>query len=220
MNDTPAPPKSGTLKDEALWKTGRNVVNFQRIETALKSLILFGELDGNPSTLPQRIARAKTKLNHRPLGRLVDDVVDTLYKPQEEDLPPDVRNELWITARLKLKGEKAAEKSHKRELKKLVNSRNELIHKRLTRFNPEMEEDCTELIRFLDDQNEQLTHQMSRLVGLLNAYRELVKNLASHIQNKTPGQERKADKTGPEAQQPVIQTNVAILPVSPSRRKE
>lgn len=172
------------LKNQALWKIGRNVVNFQRIENALKSLILFSQLEGTPATIAENLDRARARLKRKSLGHLVNDLVSSLYNGPGETSSADNGNDIWISARFRLEIDKSAEKLHKRELKKLVASRNDLIHKRLARFNPDKEEECIEMISFLDDQNAYLTTQMNQLMALRNTRKKQIEDYISYLSSE------------------------------------
>lgn len=61
------------VRTEALRKLGRNVVNFAKIEGALKYLLLMSQVEGNPKTISDQLRKKQTRLRKQTLGRLIEE---------------------------------------------------------------------------------------------------------------------------------------------------
>jgi hypothetical protein len=59
------------LRDEALRKLGRNIVNFAKIEAAFKYLLSVSQLEGTEKTISDQLGKNQTRLEKKTLGNLV-----------------------------------------------------------------------------------------------------------------------------------------------------
>ena len=148
------------LRNQALQKIGRNVLNFQRMETALKSLIVASNLQGNPSDLAEIHRKNSEWVEKRSMGVLVNEFFSTVYandRPEEATPPPNSgSSETWVSFAFRAKYDEKRITALREALLRVVHERNELIHQMLGAFDSSSDESCRDLISRLDEQNERL----------------------------------------------------------------
>ena len=95
------------LRDLAFRKIGRNLVNFQLFERALKLIIVRSDVQGYASELA-RILRDKDKeIDRKPLGRLVQDFFETVYSNHSsQNGPANELDEVWMSISLRIEAKK------------------------------------------------------------------------------------------------------------------
>ncbi len=133
------------IRDEVLQKIGRNLVNFQKIELMLKYLIANGQVSGYVSEFKQ-IHENKIECVKKTMGMLVGEFVDSTF--QSTNTSPnsrDERQEPYISFSFSVEADSDFYETKKRELKALVDDRNDLIHHLLPRFNTESIESFEEI---------------------------------------------------------------------------
>ena len=86
------------LRDVAFRKIGRNLVNFQKLELALKFIIVRSDLRGYASEAA-KILRAKEKVvDRKALGWLVQDFYKTVYSNHSShDGPARELDDVWMS---------------------------------------------------------------------------------------------------------------------------
>jgi hypothetical protein len=174
------------LRDVAFRKIGRNLVNFQQFERALKLIIVRSDLRGYASEAA-KILRDKDKdIDRKPLGWLVKNFFDTLYSNHSsQDGPTHERDEAWMSVSLRIKSNKESIRHRRRQLRELVKERNLLVHRLLLDFDPESAESCEKLIRLLDEQVDRLEPHYESLRGIIgnmqDAQQEILKLLEAEL---------------------------------------
>ena len=148
---------SSDLHNEALRKIGRNVVFVQKLEGALKTLIVASNMSGDPSEFAKIYRRRVKEVGRRPMGWLVDDFISAIYSdadpaPREADDPSKV----WVSFSFNLEADEETIRARKTALSRIVAERNTLIHKMLWKFDASSTESCKDLILLLDEQHERL----------------------------------------------------------------
>jgi len=174
------------LRDVAFRKIGRNLVNFQKLELALKFIIVRSDLRGYASEAA-KVLRAKEKVvDRKALGWLVQDFFKTVYsKHSSDDGPADERDEAWMAISLRIESDKNSIRDRKRQLRELVKERNLLVHRLLTNFDPDSVESCENLIQQLDEQVDRLIPHYQSLMGIIGnmqaAQQEIMKHLEAEL---------------------------------------
>lgn len=171
------------MRDEVFQKIGRNLVNFQRIELMLKHLIANGQVSGYMSELKQIQEKKLEGVKKKTLGTLVGEFVETTF--QSGDSSPEPTAELkepYISFSFSVDADADFYESKKRELKTLVDDRNDLIHHLLPRFNTESIDSCLEIRDYLDQQRERLIPEYEYLKSTIESFEEkrLMPNI-SHL---------------------------------------
>lgn len=170
------------IRDEVFQKIGRNLVNFQRIELMLKYLIANGQVSGYMSELKQIQEKKLEGVKKKTLGTLVGEFVETTF--QSSDTSTDTTAELkepYIYFSFSVEADADFYGSKKRELKALVDDRNDLIHHLLPRFNTESIDSCLEIRDYLDQQRERLIPEYEYLKSTIESFEELKKAHAEYF---------------------------------------
>ncbi|HEX8633969.1 MAG TPA: hypothetical protein VF703_07430 [Pyrinomonadaceae bacterium] len=161
------------LRNEALRKIGRNVVNLQKMERALKLLVVRSDLSGYISELKGRYQSKLAYVERLSMGRLADNIIDILYSAADEnaDAPDDLK-EAWVAFGFRIEGGMEQKKAAKKALSLVVNERNRLVHKMLGEFDSASVESCRALINLLDQQQERIAPHFERIMGWLRRLHE------------------------------------------------
>ena len=156
------------IRDTTFCRIGRTVVNFQRLELALKSLIPTLSVSGPPHDLEARRERRVRALDTCTLGRLVPQFHAEVYGPPlSEHYQPD-DDETSITVSMGLDPEKAEQRMQ--GLLSLVDERNRLIHVDLSHVDFNSPEACDELCVKLDEQNERVCRHLAYVESIRDAH--------------------------------------------------
>lgn len=140
-------------RDSALRKIERNVVNFQRLEVALKSLIPAISMAGTLNDLALAPARRARELKKKALGEVASAFHAEVLGPPASTSPTTSPDLAYLTVELRLESDSLDVQERKRALIALVRERNRLIHSQLSEFNLDSVEDCGRLSALLDEQN-------------------------------------------------------------------
>ncbi len=140
-------------RDSALRKIGRNVVNFQRLEVALKSLIPTINMAGTLNDLALAPARRARELRKKSLGEVASAFHAEVLGPPASTSPTTSPDLAYLTVELRLESDSLDVQERKRALMALVRERNRLVHSQLSEFNLDSVEDCERLSALLDEQN-------------------------------------------------------------------
>jgi len=170
------------IRDEVLQKIGRNLVNFQKIELMLKHLIANGRVSGYMSELKQIQEKKLECVKKKTLGTLVGEFVETTF--QSGDSSPEPTSELiepHFSFSFSVGADADFYESKKRELKSLVDDRNDLIHHLLPRFNTESIDSCLEIRDYLDQQRERLIPEFEYLKSVVESLEEGRKATAAYL---------------------------------------
>jgi len=160
-------------RDRAFRAIGRNVANFQRLETALKTLLSFERTVGRLSQIQSQIDARVEKRKKATLGGALGEWL-ALAKPKApaKAETPDLF-EPWVEISFGMEIDREYFDENAVELESLAKERNRLIHEQLMFVNFDSEEGCTELVKVLDAQNERINHQVALLAPALRDLREL-----------------------------------------------
>jgi hypothetical protein len=174
------------LRDVAFRKIGRNLVNFQQFERALKLIIVRSDVRGYVSELA-KILRDKDKdIDRKPLGWLVQGFFKTVYSNHaSHDGPANELDEVWMSVSVRIESNKDSIRDRRRQLRELVKERNLLVHRLLANFDPDSVESCEKLISLLDEQVDRMEHHYQSLMGIIGnmqaAQHEILKQLEAHL---------------------------------------
>ena len=161
------------LRNEALRKIGRNIVNLQKMERALKLLVVGSDLKGYISELKGVYQNRLTYVERLSMGRLADNIIDILYSAAEAnaDAPDDLK-EAWVAFGFRIEGGMEQKKATRKALSLVVEERNQLVHKMLSEFDSASVESCRALIDLLDQQQERIAPHFERIMGWLRGLHE------------------------------------------------
>jgi hypothetical protein len=136
--------------DDALRKVGRNIVNFQKLEHALRGLIRLSSSTASKSNPLLTFPRHTKRLQRTGLAEVVDHFNRVLYSDASPTESSD--NEMRVSNEFRLELDSNAQVQRK-ELAALARERNRLVHRELFAFDFASEPACLELCDRLDSQN-------------------------------------------------------------------
>ena len=161
------------LRNEALRKIGRNIVNLQKMERALKLLVVQSDLSGYISELKGRYQSRLAYVERLSMGKLADHIIDILYSAADENAgAPDDLKEAWVSVGFRIEGRMDRKKATKKALSLVVKERNRLVHRMLGEFDSASVESCRALIALLDQQQERIDPHFERIMGWLRTLHE------------------------------------------------
>jgi len=163
------------LRDEALRKLGRNIVNLAKIEAAFKHLLSVSQLEGTEKTISDQLGKNQTRLEKKTLGNLVGEFKKNILGDANQSEPKPNFSGAEISFSFKVTYDPDFLEIQKRTLASIVNERNNLIHQKLASFDTSSVEDCHNLIILLDEQNPRLLAQLEEMKWLIKSLRELLK---------------------------------------------
>jgi hypothetical protein len=156
-------------KDAAMRAVGRTVVNFQRLEHNLKLAARLGPYAGTLPTVQRDIAKRIERSSDLTLGQAIQ---AWLGATDRETSAPSYTPDLFdITVQMKftLGADDESHCAHGAALKELLEVRNKLIHGGLVHFNWDSPEECSRLIKDLDEINDSIRSQLDFIASLLRA---------------------------------------------------
>lgn len=174
------------LRDVALRKIARNLVNFQRFERMLKLVIVQSDVRGCASKLAKVYRDSAKNTDRKTLGWLVEEFFKTIYSNDSfNDGSPNELDEVWMSISVRVDSDRDSIRNRKRELSELVTERNWLIHSSLADLDLDSVESCKKLISLLDAQDNRLKPHYESLMRLISnvqvAQQELFKQSEAHL---------------------------------------
>lgn len=163
------------VRAEALRKLGRNVVNFSKIEAALKYLLSVSqfkeiEIEGTEKTISDQLHRKRTRLRKHTLGKLVQEFNKNILGDASQCETTIDSSEAGISVSFKVTcNNPDFLKVQKRALSSIVAERNKLIHQDLAFLDTSSLEDYHKLISLLDEQNPRLLAHLEELGWMMKS---------------------------------------------------
>ena len=163
----PQDKKSFDQRDIALRTVGRNIVNFQRLETYIKVLARFSPIACPLNNLSAAINNRASQTARYTFGQAIGEWLKMAGGSEPPTLVTEEQLRSWITMSFGplLNSEELIE--HSQALRELLKERNNLVHHDLAPLDFGSEEQCLRLIARLDSQNERIGQQMSLLEDVL-----------------------------------------------------
>ena len=157
------------VRSEALQKVGRNVVNFAKIEAALKLLLASINIAGSPKEL-LKIQQQRTKVNRKKtLGETVRLFNRSLEREAKNPMRiPETLDEIHISLSFRIEDDKDSSKQFQESLKELTKDRNDLIHHRLAVLDGTSARSYKILIEYLDEQHAKILAKLEIIRSFLD----------------------------------------------------
>jgi hypothetical protein len=171
------------LRNEALRKVGRNVVNFQKVEACLKFLIGVSHAQTTKDGLSATHVKRMAIIQKLPMGYLTDEFFRRIYGPASA--VPDF-SQITFSTTFRVDADAATVKKRKKALSALVAERNKLIHIDLSGFDHNSISSCRKLIALLDEQNVRVLGQLEQLATLITDFKAYVAALKSWSEGDGP----------------------------------
>ena len=172
-----------SLRDDALRKIGRNVVNFQKVEYCLKVLVAFSNIQGHPIDLGSRQPNGGARSRRIPMGDLAQSFHQNVYGDGPKSDAPEDLSAPWVSISFKLEVHRKTVKARKQALSKLVSERNKLIHQELASFDHNSAKHCRRLIKVLDDQNIRILNELEQMKSIIAMFKEFAGDLQSWVES-------------------------------------
>jgi hypothetical protein len=148
------------------------------VEAMLKHLNAHASLHGPASQLATRIEEQRAAEHKKTMGELVGRMMSKVLQPQQEHETPDEIDEPWFGFRFTVETDAQFIDQHDKEMRSLVDARNELIHHFLPRWYSAVDGGSEAALAYLEDQMHETFHVMDRLRGWVRATDEGRKRLA------------------------------------------
>lgn len=178
------------LRNLALQKIGRNLVNLQKMEAMLKLLVSLNQGPIPVSRFKQSLEKRVENVSRMTMGRVAQEAARLLFKTSEsQQAEMEVITEAELSHSIRIEGADSGVDAWEREMLDVVAERNGLAHKMLVSFDPNSAECCERLAIALDEQRARYLPKYEHLSSLLNAYREVLPEIAgalAHDMEKWP----------------------------------
>jgi hypothetical protein len=161
-----------TVRDEALRKIGRNVVNFQKMEAMLRVLSVPRSISGSLSELKVLATRARKTVAKKSMGSLVEAFVSSAFSAQPELGERALAEEVAVSFSFRIDANQEISKERKKALRAVVAERNKLVHGWLAEFDSRSMDSCLRLSAELDAQHARIMPEFEALVGIFRAFTE------------------------------------------------
>jgi uncharacterized protein (DUF952 family) len=174
-------------RNAALQKIGRNVVNLQKVEAMLKFLLLVSDQTVPASMFSAEHVKRAKRIARMPMGELVERTAKGVFFREEvkSKIPVDIQ-EPWLSLSFAIESDDATRLAWRKNLRRVVQERNALIHKLLAKFDPHSIESCKSLSAALDEQRARLSDAYSSVESMFKAAREGLADIAAGNCEITP----------------------------------
>ena len=167
--------------DELLRRVGRNVVNLQYVEHLLKRLTVLSMPVGPASKMAAQVEQHVAVVNTSTMGTLAGKLMHAVLQLPVEKSATDDIDEIWMSFRFSIDVNAEFIDHHDREMRALVDARNELIHNFLPRWHSSASGDTTSAIEYLDAQHTEVMRMMDRLQEWVTTAEESCKKFAEFL---------------------------------------
>jgi hypothetical protein len=174
-------PDTIAARDSALRKIGRNLANFQKLEAMLKFVHTRSRFSSTASGARENFKRHATDVRGTGFGELVERTPKVLSGQNDE--PPDGDHLPWISVSIS-SSEFSADvlRDWRREMRRVVEDRNQLVHHMLANFDPDSLDACSRLGAELDAQHERTMQVFGRVKSFLSTVQSMHQTLAENAE--------------------------------------
>lgn len=171
------------VRSEALQKVGRNVVNYAKIEAALKLLLAAINIAGSPKELLKKQQHSIKVNRKKSLGEIVMLFAKSLEREADNPMRiPETLGEIHISLSFGIEDDKDSRKKFQKSLKELVRDRNDLIHRRLAELDGTSARSYKILIEYLDSQHTKILAQLEMIRSFFDLLKASHNELASILE--------------------------------------
>lgn len=176
---------TSSFRDDLLRRIGRNVVNFQYLESVLRELIPSLSLQTTLSSGQTQKSIENHKIKKSSLGKLADPFLANVFDTSsvDDDISIETVNEPVIKTHFRIELDPQEIVVRKAGLRKLVTERNRLVHRDALNVDLNSAEECEQLSNTLDEQNDRIRENLKFLINLRKVQRELYSELATYMQS-------------------------------------
>lgn len=145
-----------SLQDEVLRRVGRNLLLFQQIEGLLKFLLSNHKASGFPDDFKERQQKKADTINRNMFGLLVDKYCTEVLNDAGVEVPEDEGPPGWLSISFRIHSDADFVAAMRRDMKLMIEQRNELVHGFLPRWLPDTPEKLEETLAYLELQREKV----------------------------------------------------------------
>lgn len=162
-----------TARDAALRNIGRTLVNFQRLETHVKALATLQPFSGSLQKVQHDQARHVEKVLGLTLGQAINVWMETFQGSRPvQPLAADMFDSA-LRHRYEFNLDTGTKKRHAKELRELLEFRNELVHGKRLRIDWESSAECVALSAELEAWIKRIGVQMEFLLPIIQGFSNL-----------------------------------------------
>lgn len=166
-------PPNPPFVDEVLRKVGRNLVIYQQIERALRTLAVYDSFEGTVSELPGQLEEQQVKLSNKSLGVVAGAAMKAMFTDAQQavstPVTADAANTILAFA---LQPAPETVQTIQAQIDDVLRCRNQLAHQLLERWTMLSESSSRQISAELDVQREVAVALLRRLQQLLKALAE------------------------------------------------
>lgn len=174
--------KLSAIKDELFRKVGRNLINYQTIEQLLKQLILSSRISGPISQLEEIRKQKSEEVKVQTMGTLAGQFIENTYQaPKASSNEQAEIKETHLSTSIYFDVSDDVLESRRADLKKIIDTRNNLVHHLLPRLDLNSIESCLAISRELDEQREEQSKEIDILISLIKQMGNTIKEYADFM---------------------------------------
>lgn len=153
------------LRDKVFRGVGKSIFLYQQIERQIKVLnaSITLELTGPQSGWPEQLAKHQSFFNKQTMGTLMRWLLEGLYFTSEEQIKPQVTNEMKLRWRFSLETTAEYVQQRRATIDAFVDDRNRLVHHYFENINFADAAMLTGMINELEAQHEKINEEINNL---------------------------------------------------------
>lgn len=171
-------------RDEALMRVGRNLVNFQRLESYLRQLVPTLNVVGTVHELSALQASRTKELKKKSLGDLTIRYYANVFGGTRDVPEPATATEVTVAQYVRVEATAVEAADIKKGLAQLVRERNRLVHTDLVSVDFNSIAGCEELSARLDEENERICAHLDYVNALRQAHSDALAELQRLINSE------------------------------------
>lgn len=184
MADSAALGAAHDVQSEIEHRVGRNLLLYQRIENALKRLLLSSRIEGTPADAAARAQAWSAKVMRLNMGDAAKAVFEQVLTATPQELPAKHDStEVWVRTSIAIgpppQNPDAFERLAER-CRAIVDQRNDLVHHFLRQWPLENDADARAALEALDAQHEAAAALRQELLPLLRMHEDFRESLADY----------------------------------------
>lgn len=157
-------------KDGVLWRVGRNLEGFQKLEATLKAILPALSVAGTLTQITEQIETQKHQVKKASLGNLASVYQKQVLTPSVPFEDPQLVTEPLFVFSSTVEAHPEILKAMKSRWKSLVRERNRLVHSDLIDYDLETSDGRIRLSEKLDAQYDRISALLSEVGGIQKGY--------------------------------------------------
>lgn len=180
---SPTEPQCTPEIDEVFRRIGRNLLLFQRIERLMKEILAESVVAGPVRSTAAALADRRARLFARSLGQLVEKLLAEVLGDSNDARVPDEVEEAWVSFRVSTQLEGEPLDHFVRDIRAVVDTRNELVHHFLLTWPLSSELGAMEALNHLEAQWVSGRAMQTRLEGMAAGQRQVRESLSQAMRS-------------------------------------